>query len=286
VLNNVIPEVETQEERNKKNNKIYQKQPILELQNIEKEFFYSSGFFGKRKSFKAVNDVSLKIYEGETLGIVGESGCGKTTLGNIILNIEPATGGKILFNGKDITHLSGNELKMMRKEIQIIFQDPYASLNPRMTIGNAIMEPMIVYKIHKNNALRKEKTLEIMEKVGLNAASFNRYPHEFSGGQRQRIGIARAIALNPKVIICDESVAALDISVQAMVLNLLNNLKENFGFTYLFISHDLAVVKYMSNKVAVMNKGKIEEQEDADVLFNNPKSDYAKKLIASIPKGI
>lgn len=285
VIENVIPTIETKLEREDKNKKIYSKTPILELQNIEKEYYFSSGFLSKNKSFKAVNDVSIKVYEGETLGIVGESGCGKTTLGNVILNLEPATGGKILFEGKDITHLKGNELKMMRKNIQIIFQDPYASLNPRMTIGNAIMEPMVVYNLHNNNTLRKEKTLEIMKRVGLNEVSFNRYPHEFSGGQRQRIGIARAIALNPKVIICDESVAALDISVQAMVLNLLNELKENFGFTYLFISHDLAVVKYMGNQVIVMNKGKIEEQGDADILFENPKSDYAKKLIAAIPKG-
>lgn len=286
VINNVIPEVETNEERTAKNTKIYEKTPILELQNIEKEFFYQSGFWGKKQTFKALVNISLKVYEGETLGIVGESGCGKTTLGNVILNMEPASAGKILYYGKDITHLKGNELKLMRKEIQIIFQDPFASLNPRITVGNAIMEPMIVYQLHENNAKRKEKTLEIMEKVGLNADAFHKYPHEFSGGQRQRIGIARAIALNPKVIICDESVAALDISVQAMVLNLLNELKENFGFTYLFISHDLAVVKYMSNQVVVMNKGKIEEKEDADLLFNTPKSNYAKKLIAAIPRGI
>jgi peptide/nickel transport system ATP-binding protein len=286
VINNVIPEVETNEERTEKNNKIYEKTPILELQNIEKEFFYQSGFWGKKQTFKALDNVSLKVYEGETLGIVGESGCGKTTLGNVILNMEPASGGKVLYHGKDITHLKGNELKLMRKEIQIIFQDPFASLNPRITVGNAIMEPMIVYQLHENNAKRKEKTLKIMEKVGLNAEAFHKYPHEFSGGQRQRIGIARAIALNPKVIICDESVAALDISVQAMVLNLLNELKENFGFTYLFVSHDLAVVKYMSNQVVVMNKGKIEEKEDADILFKTPKSNYAKKLIAAIPRGI
>jgi peptide/nickel transport system ATP-binding protein len=286
VINNVIPVVETNEERTEKNNKIYEKTPILELQNIEKEFFYQSGFWGKKQTFKALDNVSLKVYEGETLGIVGESGCGKTTLGNVILNMEPASAGKVLYHGKNITHLKGNELKLMRKEIQIIFQDPFASLNPRITVGNAIMEPMIVYQLHENNAKRKEKTTEIMEKVGLNAEAFHKYPHEFSGGQRQRIGIARAIALNPKVIICDESVAALDISVQAMVLNLLNELKENFGFTYLFVSHDLAVVKYMSNQVVVMNKGKIEEKEDADVLFKTPKSSYAKKLIAAIPRGI
>lgn len=286
VIKNVIPEVETNEERIVKNSKIYEKTPILELQNIEKEFFYQSGFWGKKQIFKALDNISLKVYEGETLGIVGESGCGKTTLGNVILNMEPASAGKVLYHGKDITHLKGNELKLMRKEIQIIFQDPFASLNPRITVGNAIMEPMIVYQLHENNAKRKEKTLEIMEKVGLNAEAFYKYPHEFSGGQRQRIGIARAIALNPKVIICDESVAALDISVQAMVLNLLNELKENFGFTYLFVSHDLAVVKYMSNQVVVMNKGKIEEKEDADILFKTPKSNYAKKLIAAIPRGI
>jgi peptide/nickel transport system ATP-binding protein len=286
VLKNIIPEIETNKERIEKNNKIYEKSPILELQNVDKEFFYKSGFWGKKQIFKALDNVSLKVYEGETLGIVGESGCGKTTLGNVILNMEPASAGKVIYHGKDITHLKGDELKIMRKEIQIIFQDPFASLNPRITIGNAIMEPMIVYQLYGNNLKRREKTLEIMGKVGLNATAFNKYPHEFSGGQRQRIGIARAIALNPKVIICDESVAALDISVQAMVLNLLNELKENFGFTYLFISHDLAVVKYMSNQVVVMNKGRIEEKDDADVLFKTPKSNYAKKLIAAIPRGI
>jgi peptide/nickel transport system ATP-binding protein len=233
----------------------------------------------------AVNDVSFKLYEGETLGLVGESGCGKSTLGNAILQLDKATAGQILYRGQDITKLGRSEIKKLRKEIQIIFQDPYSSLNPRIPVGKAIMEPMQVHCLYKNDNERKTKTIEILERVGLGGEYFNRYPHEFSGGQRQRIGIARTIALQPKLIVCDESVSALDISVQAQVLNLLNELKENFGFTYIFISHDLAVVKYMSDQVLVMNKGKIEEIADADQLYANPQKEYTKKLIEAIPKG-
>ena len=232
-----------------------------------------------------MNDVSFKFYESETLGLVGESGCGKSTLGNAILLLDKATAGQIFYKGKDITNLSKNEVRELRKEIQIIFQDPYSSLNPRIPIGKAIMEPMQVHKLYKNDKERKEKAIEILKRVGLEEEHFNRYPHEFSGGQRQRIGIARTIALQPKLIVCDESVSALDISVQAQVLNLLNELKENFGFTYIFISHDLAVVKYMSDQVMVMNQGKIEEIADADDLYAHPKSAYTKKLIDAIPKG-
>lgn len=188
---------------------------------------------------------------------MGESGCGKSTLGNAILQLDKATSGQIFYRGVDIMKLSKNDIRSLRKEIQIIFQDPYSSLNPRIPVGKAIMEPMKVHNLYKNDAERKEKTIEILERVGLGEEFFNRYPHEFSGGQRQRIGIARTIALQPKLIVCDESVSALDISVQAQVLNLLNELKENFGFTYIFISHDLAVVKYMSDQVLVMNKGKL-----------------------------
>mgnify|MGYP003391265105 FL=1 len=199
--------------------------------------------------------------------------------------LDPPTKGHIFYKGKDITQLKKSEIKELRKEIQIIFQDPYSSLNPRITVGKAIMEPMQVHKLHKNDAERKQKVIEILERVGLGAEHFDRYPHEFSGGQRQRIGIARTIALQPKVIVCDESVSALDISVQAQVLNLLNELKENFDFTYIFISHDLAVVKYFSDQVLVMNKGKIEEMADADEIYANPQKDYTKKLISAIPKG-
>jgi peptide/nickel transport system ATP-binding protein len=278
-------EIVSAEERNINQLKIYSKSPLLEVKNIGKDYFSSVGLFGKQHSFKAVNEVSFKIYEGETVGLVGESGCGKSTLGNAILQLDKATSGQILYKGKDITNLNKDDIRKLRKEIQIIFQDPYSSLNPRIPIGKAIMEPMKVHGLFANDAERKAKTIEILERVGLGESFFNRYPHEFSGGQRQRIGIARTIALQPKLIVCDESVSALDISVQAQVLNLLNELKENFGFTYIFISHDLAVVKYMSDQVLVMNKGKIEEMADADELYAHPKSEYTKKLIEAIPKG-
>lgn len=278
-------EVVTQEDRTRFHNKLYSQSPILEVINVEKEYFSTAGFFGRKSGFKAVNDVSFKLYDGETLGLVGESGCGKSTLGNAILQLEKATSGQILYRGQDITKLGNAELKKLRKEIQIIFQDPYSSLNPRIPVGKAIMEPMKVHGLYKNDKERKAKTIEILERVGLGAEYFNRYPHEFSGGQRQRIGIARTIALQPKLIVCDESVSALDISVQAQVLNLLNELKENFGFTYIFISHDLAVVKYMSDQVLVMNKGRIEEIADADELYANPQKEYTKMLIEAIPKG-
>lgn len=278
-------EIVSAEERNKNQLKIYSKLPLLEVKNIGKDYFSSVGLFGKQHSFKAVNEVSFKIYEGETVGLVGESGCGKSTLGNAILQLDKATSGQILYKGNDITNLNKEDIRKLRKEIQIIFQDPYSSLNPRIPIGKAIMEPMKVHGLFANDAERKAKTIEILERVGLGESFFNRYPHEFSGGQRQRIGIARTIALQPKLIVCDESVSALDISVQAQVLNLLNELKENFGFTYIFISHDLAVVKYMSDQVLVMNKGKIEEIADADELYAHPKSEYTKKLIEAIPKG-
>lgn len=283
--NSVKSEIITSEERKKAQEKLYRQEPILEVRNVEKEYFSTAGLFGKKTGFKAVNDVSFKIYEGETLGLVGESGCGKSTLGNTILQLDKATSGQIFYRGVDITKLPSEEIRSLRKEIQIIFQDPYSSLNPRIPVGKAIMEPMKVHNLYKNDAERKQKTIEILDRVGLGAPFFNRYPHEFSGGQRQRIGIARTIALQPKLIVCDESVSALDISVQAQVLNLLNELKENFGFTYIFISHDLAVVKYMSDQVLVMNKGKIEELADADVLYENPQKEYTKKLIEAIPKG-
>ncbi len=283
--NSVNPEIITADKRKKEHEKLYSQIPILEVKNVEKEYFSTAGLFGKRTGFKAVNDVSFKIYEGETLGLVGESGCGKSTLGNAILQLDKATAGQIFYRGVDIMKLPKKDIRTLRKEIQIIFQDPYSSLNPRIPVGKAIMEPMKVHKLYKNDIERKAKTIEILERVGLGEEYFDRYPHEFSGGQRQRIGIARTIALQPKLIVCDESVSALDISVQAQVLNLLNELKENFGFTYIFISHDLAVVKYMSDQVLVMSKGKIEEMADADVLYENPQKEYTKKLIAAIPKG-
>lgn len=272
--------------RTEAHNILYSKPPLLEIVNLEKEYLTKSGWFGKQDSFKAVNQVSFKLYEGETLGLVGESGCGKSTLANAILLLDRPTKGQIMYNGIDITTLNTPKVRQLRKDIQIIFQDPYASLNPRIPVGKAIIEPMKVHGIGTSDSHRKEKVLELLLKVGLDESYFNRYPHEFSGGQRQRIGIARAIALEPKLIICDESVSALDISVQAQVLNLLNDLKDNFGFTYIFISHDLAVVKYMSDQLLVMNKGKVEEIDDADIIYENPKKEYTKKLIHAIPKGL
>lgn len=277
-------EIITQEQRQKHHTELYKNPPLLKVHNVEKTYFSKVGFFGKTE-FKAVDDVSFKLFEGETLGLVGESGCGKSTLGNTILQLDKADKGQIIYKGQDITQLSSSEIRNLRKEIQLIFQDPFASLNPRLTVGKAIIEPMQAYGLYTNDTERKEKVIELLLQVGLNEEHFNRYPHEFSGGQRQRIGIARTIALQPKLIVCDESVSALDISVQAKVLNLLNDLKERFGFTYIFISHDLAVVKYMSDQLLVMNQGKIEECGDADQIYDNPKKAYTKKLIDAIPKG-
>ena len=279
-------EIISNEDRKSYHKTLYSKKPLLEIQNLEKTYISKSGIFGKKSSFKAVNNVSFKLYEGETLGLVGESGCGKSTLANTILQLDKASSGHIFYKGIDITTLSKKSVRNLRKDIQIIFQDPYASLNPRLSVGRAIQEPMKVHGIGTNSEQRKQLVIDLLNKVGLDETYYDRYPHEFSGGQRQRIGIARTIALQPKIIICDESVSALDISVQAQVLNLLNSLKENFGFTYIFISHDLAVVKYMSDQLIVMNKGKIEEKNDADTIYASPKKDYTKKLIHAIPKGL
>ena len=280
-------EVYTTKQRAEFHKKIYDKLPLLEVRNLA-TYFNSEGsfFFGKKSTVKAVDNVSFKLFEGETLGLVGESGCGKTTLGRTILHLEKATKGEILYNQKDVTTLSKKELKKFRKEVQIIFQDPFSSLNPRIPVGKAIMEPMKIHGILNSSKERKQYVFDLLEKVSLEPEHFYRYPHEFSGGQRQRIGIARTIALKPKLIICDESVSALDVSVQAQVLNLLNELKQDFGFTYIFISHDLAVVKYMSDQLVVMNKGKIEEIGDADLIYKTPKTNYTQKLIDAIPKGI
>ena len=285
--NEVINEVVLDEERKEIHSKLYNKDPILEIRNLKT--YYNIGkpvFSKKRETVKAVNNVSFQLFEGETLGLVGESGCGKTTLGRTIMNLEKATEGEILYRGKDITKLSSKEVKKLRKEIQLIFQDPFSSLNPRIPIGKAIIEPMKVHGLYQSDKNRKKKVIEMLEKVGLGEEHFNRYPHEFSGGQRQRIGIARTIALQPKLIICDESVSALDVSVQAQVLNLLNVLKKEYKFSYIFISHDLAVVKYMADQLVVMKNGKVEEIGDADSVYRKPQTKYTQQLIDAIPKGI
>ena len=279
-------EIISSQERAQNHQKIYTKTPLLHVQNVAKSYVSKVGLFGKKQEVKAVNNVSFKVFEGETLGLVGESGCGKSTLGKVILQLEKATKGTILYRGKDITTLKRKELRVLRKEIQLIFQDPYSSLHPRKIIGEALIEPMEVHSIGNSKKERKQKATTLLERVGLDASYFYRYPHELSGGQRQRIGIARTIAMEPKLVICDESVSALDISVQAQVLNLLNELKDDFGFTYIFISHDLAVVKYMADQLLVMNAGTIEEIGDADEIYANPVKEYTKRLIDAIPKGI
>jgi peptide/nickel transport system ATP-binding protein len=260
---------------------------LMKVENLSIHFPTKNNFFGKPISFiKAVDDISFDIYEGETLGLVGESGCGKSTLGRALLQLIPASAGSIFYKGNDLTKADASAMKALRKEIQIIFQDPYSSLNPRMTIGEAIAEPLLVHHLAKNKSQAKEQVIELLEKVNLLPEHFNRYPHEFSGGQRQRIVIARALALKPSFIICDESVSALDVSVQAQVLNLLNDLKAAFKFTALFISHDLSVVRYISDRIIVMQKGKMVEIGDADSIYYHPQADYTKELINAIPKGM
>ncbi len=269
-----------------RNNAFAKLEPQLKIKNLKTWFPIKKGLLSKVVDHvKAVDDVSFEVFPGETIGLVGESGCGKTTLGRSILRLIDPTEGSIEFEGVNILDLNEKELRNLRKDIQIIFQDPYSSLNPRMTIGEAIIEPMRINNILDTDFARKKRAIELLERVNLNRKQFNRYPHEFSGGQRQRICIARALALNPKFIICDESVSALDVSVQAQVLNLLNELKEEFNFTYIFISHDLSVVKFMSDRIIVMNKGKIEEMGYAEDIYHNPQTEYTKRLIHSIPKG-
>jgi peptide/nickel transport system ATP-binding protein len=267
-------EIETKIERENKHQSIYSHTPLLQAKNLHIQY-------GK---FIAIPSLSFDLYKGETLGLVGESGCGKSTLGYSLMNLIENAKGEIYFENRLISNLKKKDLKQLRKEIQIIFQDPYSSLNPRLTIGRAIEEVLIVHKIEKDKNKRKEMVMEMLEKVGLEREHYERYPHEFSGGQRQRIGIARALILKPKLIICDESVSALDVSVQATVLNLLNDLKKEFQLTYIFISHDLAVVKYMSDRMMVMRKGEIEQIGEADEIYTNPQTQYTKTLISSIPK--
>ncbi len=278
------PEEESADTRKRRLEELYSRPPLQKTENLVKSYPLQKSWRGKIiRELKAVNHVSFKVYPGETLGLVGESGCGKTTLGRSLLRLIEPDSGRIYFEDTELLSLSRKVLRPFRKKMGIVFQDPYSSLNPRLNVGKAIMEPMQVHHIYKNNTERKQKTLELMVKTGLKAEHFYRYPHEFSGGQRQRIVIARALSLQPRFIICDEAVSSLDISVQATVLNLLNRLKDEFGFTYIFISHDLSVVRFMSDRILVMKDGEIIEAGDADEVYFHPQQSYTQKLIAAIP---
>jgi peptide/nickel transport system ATP-binding protein len=266
--------------------RLFAQEPLLSIVKLNTWFIKKSSLFSKNKSFtKAVKDVSFNVFPGETLGLVGESGCGKTTLSRTILKLIKPSSGEINFDGHALATLSDKEMRHLRKDIQIIFQDPYSALNPVQTVGEAILEPLIVHQILNNNQERKAFVNELLEKVGLTIQHVNRYPHELSGGQRQRVVIARALALKPKLIICDESVSALDVSVQAQVLNLLKDLQHEFKLTYIFISHDMAVVKHLSDRMMVMNNGEIEEIGFPEDIYNHPNKEYTKKLISAIPRG-
>jgi peptide/nickel transport system ATP-binding protein len=258
---------------------------VLDVKNLGKSFFSREGLFGK-KEFHAVKDVSFKLARGKTLGVVGESGSGKTTVGLTLLRLHQATKGQALFEGKDILAMTKQEFMAYKRRIQIIFQNPYASLNPRFTIGQILLEPMRIHSIGKDDSERTDMAQALLQKVGLPPAAFHRYPHEFSGGQRQRIAIARCLTMKPEVLVCDESVSALDVSVQAQVLNLLQDLQEEFGLSYIFISHDLAVVKYIADQVMVMHKGEVVEMANSDELYRNPQHAYTKTLLSAIPRGL
>lgn len=283
--NDFTEEVYTSIERKSFHQRLYDQKPLLEVKNLKTYYFSKNNWFVKPSVVKGIDGVSFNVYKGETVGLVGESGSGKSTIGRTILGLEKATAGEIWYNGVDLLSLTSSERKKYRREIQLIFQDPYSSLNPTMKVGEAILEPMKKHKILDSNQKRKIYINELLQKVGLEKEHYHRYPHEFSGGQRQRIGIARALALQPKLIICDESVSALDVSVQAQVLNLLNKLKQEFNFTYIFISHDLSVVKFMSDQLIVLKQGEIEEIGDADHIYKEPQKEYTKALISAIPKG-
>jgi peptide/nickel transport system ATP-binding protein len=282
---NVEIKLVSSEKRMHEHAKLYAANPLISVENLKVYFQENSGWLNfEKKYIKAVDDVSFQVYPGETLGLVGESGSGKTTLGRALLKLIKAKDGRIHFMGHDLHKTPPAELRALRRHMQIIFQDPYSSLNPRITVGEAIVEPMKVHGLYGSGKARKQKVMELLERVGLKPEQYYRYPHEFSGGQRQRICIARALALDPRFIICDESVSALDVSIQAQVLNLLNELKKDFGFTYIFISHDLSVVRFMADRMLVMKDGKIVESGEADALIANPASDYTRSLIAAVPR--
>ena len=274
---------QTAKERQLHHTKLYQLKPLLEVKELEKKYYGQSTLFKKKKGFQAVAPLSFSLYPGETLGLVGESGCGKSTLARALIYLDPPTAGEVYFRGKKIVPTDRQLMREIRQKIQFIFQDPYASLHPLKRIGKAIEEVLVYYSDSKNKSVSRANALNLLAQVGLSASFFDRYPHELSGGQRQRIVIARALATNPELLICDESVAALDISIQAQVLNLLNELKNKLGLSYLFISHDLAVVKYMSDRVMVMKEGALIEAQEADLLYRTPQNSYTKKLIAAIP---
>ncbi len=274
----------TPEQRAKRHTYIYNEEPILQVRDLRVEYLITKSLFGtKKKTFRAVDEVSFDLYKGETLGLVGESGCGKSTLGRAIMSLVSSEAGSVSLQGRELPKNNKSALKQWRRDVQIIFQDPYSSLNPRIRIGDAIGEPLKTYNIEPNEAKRKARVMEIMKKVGLEESFYERYPHEFSGGQRQRVGIARALVLQPKIVICDESVSALDVSVQAQVLNLLSDLKEQMQLTYIFISHDLAVVKYFSDRMMIMRKGKLVQIGEADAIYAYPQDEYTKTLIEAIP---
>jgi len=277
----ILPEVDFAE---RKRGLVGGEEIILDVRDLKKSFFSRKGLFGKDE-FQAVKGASFQLAKGKTLGLVGESGSGKTTIGLLLMRLQQASGGQALFQGKDILAMSEKEFVQYQRKIQIIFQNPYASLNPRFTVGQILMEPMQVHKIGANDNERKKMALELLERVSLPAQAFDRYPHEFSGGQRQRIAIARCLTLKPEILICDESVSALDVSVQAQVLNLLQDLQDEFGLSYIFISHDLSVVKYISDQIMVMNHGDIVEIANSDELYQSPQHDYTKRLLSSIPQG-
>jgi peptide/nickel transport system ATP-binding protein len=263
--------------------RLQQQQPLLSVRHLSKEFPVRKGLFGKKTTFKAVDDVSFDVYPGETLGLVGESGCGKTTLSRCLLRLIEPTSGEIIFDGDSVLELDAKTLRRLRRYMQIVFQNPYGSLDARQTIGEALMEPMEIHRLGSSRSERRQRAINLLERVGLDASAMNRMPHEFSGGQRQRICIARTLACEPRFIICDESVSALDVSVQAQVLNLLKDLQQDFGLTYIFISHDLSVVKFVSDRIMVMNQGRIEEIDTAESIYNNPQRDYTRTLIQAIP---